>query len=365
MALVRCWGATCQPTIVHGSIGLVKTHGERFNRRNSFRMPNVHQGVRRSRIARTLMKHGGRPQYDADLIASAHLARRSIADQFPDLEAEDAIAFGEGWDNWIYRVGDWLFRFPRGRIAVPLMEREMAILPRLAPRLPRPIPQPVFFGVPSPRYPWPFFGYSAVQGAPVAVTPLDPGKRSASAGQLADFLQALQTVEASEASAWGAGEPTLGRLDIGRLKERFEVWLSAAVVRGIADADAAWVSEFRQAEAPPLSLDCPVLVHGDLNFKNVLLEPGGELAGVVDWGDLHLGHWAEDWMFAAGYFPPAGQEIFRTRIGAFDERLWRTARAVSIFVYLIVLVSASDMGHVKDVAEARWQLRNMAATRGS
>lgn len=302
-------------------------------------------------------------QYNADIVMTATLAQKLIGEQFPELRPHSVVAFGEGWDNWIYRVDDWIFRFPRRRIAVSLAEREMAILPRLSSRLPWPIPDPVHFGMPTPEYPWPFFGYRPVPGTPVAEMALDPDQRSASAPALAEFLQALQRVPAGEASTWGAGEPTLGRLNLGPLKARFEMWLSAAVDRGLADTDAPWVAEFRESEAPAASLESPVLVHGDLNFKNVLVDSHGHLAGVVDWGDLHLGHPAEDWMFAAGYLPRSGQELFRMMVGASDEGLWQAVRAVSIYVNVIVLVSAKDMGRPADVAEAQWQLANLTATR--
>ena len=306
------------------------------------------------------------PQYRADLVVSAELAHELIAKQFPRLRDANIVAFGEGWDNWIYRADNWLFRFPRRRIAVPLAEREMTVLPHLAPRLPVPIPHPVLFGQPTPQYPCPFFGYQPVPGTAVAeMQSLDPTRRCALAGALAEFLRALQTVPVTEASAWGMAEATLGRMDLGQAKERFELWMASAVDRGIAHPDAPWATEFREANVAPLPLDHPVLVHGDLNFKNVLLDPDGQLAGVVDWGDLHLGHWAEDWMFAAGYLPRSGQEAFRAGVGAADERLWQTARALSIYVNLIILVSASDMGYPKDVAEAQWQLANLAATQQS
>ena len=44
---------------------------------------------------------------------------------------------GAGWDNTAYLVnGEWVFRFPRRTIAVPLLEAEGRVLPKLAPRLP-------------------------------------------------------------------------------------------------------------------------------------------------------------------------------------------------------------------------------------
>lgn len=312
-----------------------------------------------------MMRNRGKAVYDPDFVVNPELARRLIVDQFPGMRTARIVAFGEGWDNWIYRADGWIFRFPRRRIAVPLAEREVLVLPHLAPRLSLPIPNPVWIGRPTPAYPWPFFGYRRLRGTPVAEMALDPDQRSSSAEPLADFLSALQSISGAEAGAWGAGEATAGRMDLGPLKVRFETWLASALDSGLVPANAPWAREFRDAETLPISLDRPVLVHGDLNFKNVLLGSDHRLAGVVDWGDVHIGHRAEDWMFAAGYLPRAGQERFRARIAASDESLWRVARAVAIYVNLIVLVSANDMGRADDMAEARWQLQNLSETEGS
>ena len=47
----------------------------------------------------------------------------------------------EGWDNTVWLVDEsWVFRFPRRAAAVAGVEREIAVLPRLAPFLPLPIP---------------------------------------------------------------------------------------------------------------------------------------------------------------------------------------------------------------------------------
>lgn len=59
----------------------------------------------------------------------------------------------EGWDNTVWLVdGRWVFRFPRREGVIPGIEREMVLLPRLAPL---PIPVPVF-GRPAEGYRWPF-----------------------------------------------------------------------------------------------------------------------------------------------------------------------------------------------------------------
>ena len=84
----------------------------------------------------------------------ASLARRLIAEQFPDVELESLHALSEGWDTTVWLAdGRWVFRFPRRQVVVSPAAREFALLGRLAPLLPAPIPQQVLAGQPAHGYP--------------------------------------------------------------------------------------------------------------------------------------------------------------------------------------------------------------------
>jgi aminoglycoside 2''-phosphotransferase len=52
----------------------------------------------------------------------------------------------------------------------------------------------------------------------------------------------------------------------------------------------------------------PVLIHRDLGIEHVLLEPGGRLAGVIDWGDAAIGDPAIDF---AGLLGGLGEAFAR------------------------------------------------------
>ena len=84
------------------------------------------------------------PEWDPDVEIDEALVRALLADQFSELDATSARLLGEGWDNSVWVVEEeWAFRFPRRAIAIPGVERELAVLPRLAPLLPVPIPSPI------------------------------------------------------------------------------------------------------------------------------------------------------------------------------------------------------------------------------
>ena len=98
----------------------------------------------------------------------------------------------EGWDNSVWVVDErYAFRFPRRAVAIPLLEREVSALPKLAPLLPLPVPRPAFVGKPADGYPWPFFGAELIPGVEAGVAELDDEARLEIALELAAFLRAL------------------------------------------------------------------------------------------------------------------------------------------------------------------------------
>jgi hypothetical protein len=77
-------------------------------------------------------------EWTAEVTVDEELARRLIREQFPDLAARSARLLAESWDNTVWLVDETrVFRFPRREIAVPLVERDLAVLPHLESTLPR------------------------------------------------------------------------------------------------------------------------------------------------------------------------------------------------------------------------------------
>lgn len=128
---------------------------------------------------------GAVPEWSPSVVIDARLVRALVGEQFPQIDIRSPRLLGEGWDNSVW-VGDdqWAFRFPRREIALAGVEREVAILPGLAPLLPLPIPTPVFIGRPAHGFPWPFFGAPLLPGRELADLALDDTARAALAPPL-------------------------------------------------------------------------------------------------------------------------------------------------------------------------------------
>jgi aminoglycoside phosphotransferase (APT) family kinase protein len=266
-------------------------------------------------------------QWEEDIPLADGDAARLIAEQFPELAPVRLEPLGVGWDNRSFLVdGRIVFRFPRRRIAVALLEREARILPLLAPHLPLPIPAPRWLGRPTAGYPSPFAGYPFLPGRTACHWSCTEADRLALAPALARFLAALHGIPIDAATrAWAPGDE-IARADLGRrapqVRQRLmdnpagldERALRAplALVDDLAET-AGWAGE-------------PRWCHGDFYGRHLLLDRADRLAGVIDWGDVHLGDPALDLSIAFSFLPPAARGRFREQYGAIDEATWRRAR---------------------------------------
>ncbi|HTU71201.1 MAG TPA: phosphotransferase [Candidatus Baltobacteraceae bacterium] len=236
--------------------------------------------------------------WEAEIDVDEVLARRLIGAQFPQLARASMRRIGSGWDNAAYLVEEHLvFRFPRRTIAAPLMTKELAILPVLAPKVAPPIPRPVYAGTPSDEYPWQFGGYELLLGASACSRDLSDDDRRHLAHDLGVFLRRLHDVDPGPLRDLGLAGDDIGRLDPARL----------------------------QVDEPPLD-GKPCVVHGDLYARHLLLDHHHRLCAVIDWSDVHEGLPAVDLAAVHMMVPARFHDDFLAVYGEVDERAWRFAR---------------------------------------
>ncbi len=280
------------------------------------------------------------PEWDAEVVVDEALVRALLAEQFPELDASSVRLLGEGWDNSVWVVEDmWTFRFPRRGIAIPGVERELVVLPRLAPLLPVPVPEPRFVGVPSERFPWPFFGAALLGGLEVADAGLSEDARSELGAELGRFLRVLHDIELDvdlpddpirRADTPFRVERTRERLDTS---EALGVWTPPPEVeRILAQAEQLEPSRHR------------VVTHGDLHLRHVLVE-NGALSGVIDWGDMCRSDPAIDLMLVWSLLPRSGRERFVGEYGPVDEEARLRARVLALFLGLTLALYGRDVGN--------------------
>ena len=274
------------------------------------------------------------PEWSPEIVVDEALARRLLAEQFPELSAAELRLAGEGWDNTAWLVdGEWLFRFPRHEIALDGVRRELAVLPLLAPLLPLPVPQPVFVGEPSADFPWPFFGGPVVPGEELAAADLDDRERVALGRALGRFLRALHSAELDVELPVDPIRRADMAFRVGRARERL------AELGGAPDgADDVFAAAL--ALPPPERL---TLVHGDLHLRHPFVHDR-RLSGVIDWGDVCRADPGIDLVLVWSALPPDARPGFFAEYGEVPADGLLRARVLSIFLCAVLALHARHEG---------------------
>ncbi|MFG2986293.1 aminoglycoside phosphotransferase family protein [Streptomyces sp. NPDC048258] len=268
--------------------------------------------------------HPGLHSVDVDLV------RRLVAGQFPRWAELAVQRFPSGGTvNGMYRLGDdMVVRLPlvKGGAEDVAMEREW--LPRLAPRLPTPVPEVLGAGEPAEGYPWPWSVYRWLEGENPEAGAL--GEPVPLAGDLAGFVTAMRSITAPSAPKAYRGGP-LASLDASTRAAIGEL-------RGIpeegVDCDAV-TAVWEDALRAPGWDGPPVWLHADLMPGNLLVR-GGRLSSVIDFGCMGVGDPACDLFPAWNLLPTGAREVFREALGV-DDATWKRGRARTLSQALIAL----------------------------
>ena len=277
----------------------------------------------------------------AEYPISVEKAQQMIHKQFPELEIQDIRLLGKGFDNTVIQINeDYVFRFPRRNVAMHLIEVENQVLPAIVGRLPLKIPEPIFFGKPTEDFPYSFTGYKIVQGKTPYRESLE--KKTISAQRFAHFLKRLHQISVPEAMEYGVTFDHKRRLDISFRREQLVENAKLAKDLGYqeqADVVLAYIDSVK----PFGHKEEVSLVHGDIHIRNVLLDNEDLLTGIIDWGDVHVGHRAIDLSFIYSYFPTRARQSFFEIYGTIDDETEKLARFRAVFMLVTLFVYGIDL----------------------
>jgi aminoglycoside phosphotransferase (APT) family kinase protein len=284
------------------------------------------------------------PEWDPEIEVDADGARALIEAQFPELRGVSVTEVAAGWDNVVHLVDDrWAFRFPRRAIAIPGVEREIEVLPRLSAHLPLPIPEPRFVGAPSDEYPWPWFGAAYLPGVELAESGLPDVARVDLGAAMGAFLRELHAPGLASRIAPSLPVDPMRRADMGfripHARRRLDEVIEAGLWRS-TDAVERLITDATGLPPPPRTL----VLHGDLHARHVLVDKAGRATGVIDWGDVSAGDPSADLSVAYGSFAGEARAAFLDAYGPVDRLTELRARVIAVFLGAALLLYAADRG---------------------
>lgn len=258
------------------------------------------------------------------------LVRRLVAGQFPHWAGLAIERFASGGTvNAIYRLGDdMVVRLPLVEGGAKDVAMEQEWLPRLAPLLPKAIPEVLGAGAPAEGYPWQWSVYRWLSGRNPEEGAL--GEPVSLAEDLAAFVAAMRGLDLPGAPAAYRGGP-LASLDVSTRAAIEEL-------RGIpqegVDCDAL-TAVWEDALRAPDWDGPPVWLHADLMPGNLLVD-GGRLTSVIDFGCMGVGDPACDLFPAWNLLPSEARAAFRKALDV-DDATWRRGRGRTLSQAVIAL----------------------------
>tara|TARA_B100000959_G_scaffold167192_2_gene175062 strand:+ start:6894 stop:7823 length:930 start_codon:yes stop_codon:yes gene_type:complete len=257
------------------------------------------------------------------------LVKRLVADQFPQwahLTIEPVKISGR--DNRTFHLGDQMsIRLPSGRWYAAHVQTEQIWLPKLALHLPLPVPVPLGMGRPASEYPWHWSINQWIKGENATVERIN--NLDQFAGDLADFLNILRSIDAS-------GAPPPGKENFFRggdlsvydaqIRECFDGLQDDIDVEAVA---AVWESALGAKWSGPAEW-----LHGDVGADNLLVNEG-RLSAVIDFGQLAAGDPACDVTIAWTFFSGTSREVFFKRLSV-DNATWLRGRGWAVWKAMLV-----------------------------
>ncbi|MEO5951951.1 MAG: aminoglycoside phosphotransferase family protein [Chloroflexia bacterium] len=237
---------------------------------------------------------------------------------------ESAVFEGEGDFCRAYTVnGDWIFRFAYNEEGSIAMQREIGLLPKLAPVVSLPIPEIVYSGQQdNGLY---YVGYRKIEGVPLSrdfYQGLSAEEQENCAREIALFLRSLHWFDLVEAQGPGVPESdyafcrTEDGIQQGRaadiyasegdriakhplLDQYLDSQVASALRMYVGVLVKSLLNETQLGELPP------VLVHGDLSGEHILFDvEARRIAGIIDFSDAIITTPLLDFAYLWGVYGP-------------------------------------------------------------
>ncbi|MGW7289471.1 aminoglycoside phosphotransferase family protein [Streptomyces sp. NPDC054847] len=288
------------------------------------------------------------------------LVRSLLKAQRPEWAGLPLSPAGAGTENTMYRLGDdLLVRLPRTTDKGASLRKEQEWLPRLAPLLSCPVPEPVHAGTPTDAFPPVWSVYRWIDGDQAG--PDTVGDWSAFGADLAAVVGELHGIDLMGATradglSWYRGGG-LGPCDewIGRSLDDCRTTVGSEL-----DVDAL-EQLWREALALPEPSAPHVWLHGDLKPTNLLVREG-KLHAVIDFGALSVG-FPDAEHSTVWDLPPQARQAYWNAL-SLDDVTWARARAWAIAVG-VSGISYYWHTYPAFVAECRARLQAILADAGT
>lgn len=241
------------------------------------------------------------------------------------IDIESIQLLDSGWDNVVYLVNKTLvFRFPRREFGLDCIANEITFLPFIKAHVSFPLSSPKWIGKPSLQYLYQYAGYEMLMGH--ALSDQDPSLIDSVpfAKVLAHWLRELHQIPVTLSQIEAVKGGYEWKVDVAhrltRAKDNLnkyeQYYNDAGLHRELL------IQTIKIMESWHFTPAKQCFVHGDLYARHIIVDDGNMPKGIIDWGDIHIGHPGIDLAIGLIFTPEVFQQ-FLSSYGAIDEEAYR------------------------------------------
>ncbi|MFK7824499.1 MAG: phosphotransferase [Oligoflexales bacterium] len=282
----------------------------------------------------------------ADIDIDEEIAMSAISNEF-SLSVDSIKLLGEGWDNLVFLVNEaFVFRFSRRKVAIPLIEREIRVLAKVASKLPLAIPQPQYCSRGTEVYPHAFYGHRIIPGVTGCQIDFQEDEYKAAASKLGMLLSVLHGVDLAELrSVEDPMVPVFDRTDTKQMFATFDQRFDSVCKTFLSLNTETKISEIKNAAKNYRSDQSKSsLVHGDLYHRHLVFNGENKLTGVIDWGDCCISDPVVDLGVVYQFLPLRVHTHFWNAYGEVSLEARNYARFLGLYSAIALLWFGHDRG---------------------
>ena len=228
------------------------------------------------------------------------------------------MILGEGFDNLVLQSFDVVFRFPKRRIAITRLKKEIHVLSWLKGKLEIEVPSPMFVSEGFKDFPYPFYTHKIIKSQTASSFDFNDKQYEALARKLGSVLASLHSLPIDDLDEREL-EPLNDRTDKEDVEKRFWRWFSLVkedykLSRYQGKIENIMEKAYYYKKSKKVSL-----VHGDLYSRHIIVDKRGELRGLIDWGHTCLNDPVIDLAICPFFFPKDHQPVFWEAYGIPDK----------------------------------------------